>query len=88
MAWRPILAPPLHILCRASAPSIPLLLLDALVTRSHSLRFACGRCVCVTPKSFKSCSNCKVQQLYPTTMRPNHEFCCPCAPSAGFRKPG
>ena len=43
--------------------------------------------VCVTPKSFKSCSNCEVEQLHPTTMRPNHEFCCPCAPSAGFRKP-
>ena len=36
-------------------------------------------CVCVwggggTPKSFKSCSNCEVQQLRPTTMRLNHEF--------------
>ena len=29
-------------------------------------------CVCVTPKSFKSRSNCEVQQLYRTTMRPNH----------------
>ena len=42
-------------------------------------------CVCVTPKSFKSCSNCEVQQLCPTTDRPNHEFLCSGAPSAGVR---
>ena len=42
-------------------------------------------CVCVTPKSFKSCSNCEVQQLRPTAERTNHEFLCSCAPSTGVR---
>ena len=40
-------------------------------------------CACVTPKSIKSCSNCKFQQLSPTAMRPNHEFMNAGAPSAG-----
>ena len=30
--------------------------------------------VCMTPKSFKSCPNCEVQQLCPTAMQPNREF--------------
>ena len=45
-------------------------------------------CVYVTPIQFKSCSNCKVQQLRPTTMRLNHMFHCTYAPSSGVRKPG
>ena len=44
--------------------------------RHHMAASACltDVCVCVTPKSFKSCSKCKVQRLNPTTRRPNHEF--------------
>ena len=33
-------------------------------------------CVCVTPKSFKSCSNCEVPQLRPTTKRLNRVYVC------------
>ena len=41
-------------------------------------------CDCVTPKSFKSISNCEAQLLGPTAKRLNHVFSCSGAPSAGF----
>ena len=45
-----------------------------------------GLCVCVLPNQFKSCSNCEVQQLRPTTIRPNHEFQCVCVTPNPFNK--
>ena len=42
-------------------------------------------CVCVVPNLFKSCTNCGVQILRPSAMRPNHEFLSSGAPSLAQR---
>ena len=47
----------------------------AVVIQGCYIKYVCMcACMCVTPKSFKSCTNCEFQPLKPNCKRLNHEF--------------